>query len=62
MPEWFEKVTTGDRLDRQGQRFGERVGVGISLEGPATDFAILARSLASTVMDPLSSRRQFVPP
>ena len=24
MPEWFEKVTIGDLLDRQAQRFGER--------------------------------------
>ena len=46
MPEWFEKVTTGDLLDRQGQRFDERVGVGVSLEGPATDFATLARSFS----------------
>ena len=59
---YYQDVGHQTAITRMRERSLERVGVGVSLEGPATDFATLARSFSLYGRDPLSSRRPFVPP
>ena len=59
---YYQDVGHQTAITRMRERSLERVGVGVSLEVPPPTSPPWPGVLASTVRDPLSSRRPFVPP